>query len=389
MSPFAALKRFFSSKVDGHAPMDDAFVQIDRDGWIDALKLRERGADQGAMNLPRADASTLDVVEHEVVARIGEELNAAQIAARNNTQSYENRLADLQLLHELGAIQAATTTAIGDFETLVIDWRNRLSNRRDAIVESYHDLQKFKRDNELSRPTFEVPPKIVTVGSIALAGLVEVIGNAIFLRVNDDLGYLGGIVAAIMVAAVNVGVATAVGYFFWPKTSLRSGAQKQLGWTVIGMWLVLVVVWNLLAAHYRDAKGDGRDDAQAAAGQLLISQPFNLDGIYSWGLFIIGVVAALVAARAAYRMDDPYPGYGERGRQHRQRCEEYAEEVASANRELTGVRNDAIKDAQDVKQQLGTQLRERHRILGAFARFAARFAQHQDQFELLPVSKTP
>ena len=38
--------------------MDDAFVQIDRDGWIDALKLRERGADQGAMNLPRADAST-------------------------------------------------------------------------------------------------------------------------------------------------------------------------------------------------------------------------------------------------------------------------------------------------------------------------------------------
>ena len=133
MSPFAALKRFFSSKVDGHAPMDDAFVQIVREGWIDALKLRERGEEQGTMNLPRTDASTLDVVEHEVAERVGEELNAAQIAARNNTQSYENRLAALQLLHELGAIQAATTTAIGDFETLVDNYLPKPAIDRTTI----------------------------------------------------------------------------------------------------------------------------------------------------------------------------------------------------------------------------------------------------------------
>lgn len=381
VSPLQALKKFFTSGVEGHAPMDDAFVQIDRERLIANLALLDRGAERGALNLPGPDETSLDIVETEVISHIGDQLNSAQINVRNHTQSYENRLSDLQLLHELGSIRAATKKATGDFETLVIDWRNRLSNRRDAIRESYVDLQTFKADHSLDRPTHEVPSKVVTFGSIAVAGLFEVFGNAIFLRVNDDLGYLGGIVAAIMVAAVNIGIASAVGYFLWPRTHLRESASRTIAWIGIALWLFIVGIWNLFAAHYRDAKSLGFEDPQSAAGQLLISQPFGLDGIYSWGLFIIGIIAALVAARSAYRMDDPYPGYGDRGRQHRQRCEEYAEEVAKANRALTGVRDDAIGDAQEVKRQLGVQFRERERIEAAYSRFVKRFEQHQDLLE--------
>lgn len=381
MSPLAALKRFFSSGVEGTAPMDDAFVQIDRDAWVKSLKLVERGRDQGELNLPKSASQNLDVVEREIISQIGNELNSAQINVRNQRQAYENRLSDLRLLHEVGTITAATKKAAGDFETLVIDWQNRLSNRRDAIRESYFDLQRFKAEHSLTRPVFEVPSKVVTFGSIATAGLAEVCGNAIFLRVNDDLGYLGGIVAAIMVAAVNIGVAVSCGYLVWPRTHLRSSMERSVAWFGITFWLVFVGGWNLLAAHYRDAKSRGFDDPQGAAMQLLGRQTFSLDGIYSWGLLIVGVIAAIFAARSAYRMDDPFPGYGERARQHKQRCEEYAEEVAEANRALTGVRDDAIGDAEDIKRQLGIQFRESDRIKSAFASFAARFAQHQDRLE--------
>jgi hypothetical protein len=80
-------------------------------------------------------------------------------------------------------------------------------------------------------------------------------------------------------------------------------------------------------------------------------------------------------------MDDPFPGYGERARQHRGRCEEYADEVAEANRQITGVRDDAISDAEEVKRQLEIQLRERDRIAAAYDRLISRFDEHQDRLE--------
>jgi hypothetical protein len=381
MSPLQALKKFFTSSVPGHAPMDDVFVQIDRENWIKDLKLVERGKEQGELNLPRADDDSLDVVESDIVSRIGDELNAAQIYVRNQTQAYESRLANLQLLHELGSIRGATKKATGDFETLVIDWRNRLSNRRDAIRESYHDLKLFKTQNGLTRPAFEVPSKVVTFGSIALAGLAEIFGNAIFLRVNDDLGLLGGVLAAIMVAAVNIVVAVVVGYFVWPRAHLRNTSARTTAFVGIGLWVLFLGVWNFLAAHYRDAKSLGMDDPQGAAARLLVEQPFHLQGIYSWGILIIGIIAAVISARSAYRMDDPFPGYGERARQHRGRCEEYADEVAEANRQITGVRDDAISDAEEVKRQLEIQLRERDRIAAAYDRLISRFDEHQDRLE--------
>lgn len=381
MSPLAALKRFFNSSVEGHAPIDDPFIQIDRDGICKSLKLVERGEEQGKLNQPSETSTDYDVVENDIISHVGSLLNDAQINARNQVQSYETRLSHLQLLHEVGEIKAAALKASGDFETLVIDWQNRLSVRRDSIRESYFDLKKFKSENQLSRPAVEVPSKIVSFGSIALAALAEVFGNAIFLSEHDENGYLGGIFAAILVALVNVGLAVAAGFFVWPRAHLRNAFDERIAWLGISLWLAVMLVWNLLAAHYRDAKSSDLPNPPEAAMTLLTSQPLVLSGIYSWGILLIGIIAALVAARSAYRMEDPFPGYGERSRQHEQRCEDYAAAVADANRELTGVRDDAINDATEAKAQLGKQLRERHRIEAAYVRFAKRYEQHQDRLE--------
>ena len=381
MSPFAALKRLFTSDVSGSAPMDDAFVQVDTDALATDMRLRERAEERGSINLPPPDDTTLDVIETEIVSRIKSELNRAQIDARNQTQSYENRLAGLQLLHEVGTIKAAALKAIGDFQTLVIDWRNQLSNRRDAIRESYYDLKNFKVENGLSRPAVEAAATVVTAGSIAITFLIEVFGNALFLKVNDELGYLGGTLAALMVAGINIGVGLIMGRFLWPRTKLKRSGERGLAWAGIWVWIAFLFVWNLFAAHFRDAKSSGLADPQSAAITSLVGSPFGLEGLYSWGLLIIGICAGGFAARTAFRMDDPYPGYGERDRQHRQRCDEYAEEVGEANRQMTGVRDEAIDDANEVKRQLGIQFRERDRIQGAYNRFVIRYKEHQEQLE--------
>lgn len=381
MSPFAALKEFFVPTNVGLPPADDPFVEIDQKGIASSLRLAERGEERGRINQPSSLSTAFDVVEYEIINFIGGELNRAQITARIQSQAYESRLADLKLLHELGAIRAETVKATGDFNSLVIDWRNRLTPRRDAIRESYHDLRRFKAENGLERPAHEKPPSVVTFGAIALSALLEVMGNAFFLRGNDDLGYLGGLIAAIMVALINVGIAAFVGWVVWPRTQLRDKAQQLIARFGAVSWLAFVFVWNLFAAHFRDAKAAGLSDAQSAAVKSLLVSPFGLDGIYSWGLLIIGVAAALFTAWSARNSDDPFPGYGERARQHNARCEEYAEGVAEAIKNLTGTRDDAINGARNVKEVLNQQFRERDRIHNAFRRFSARCDQFQNRLE--------
>lgn len=383
VNPFDAVKKFFTSEVIGTAPIDDAFIQIDRDGLANKLNLKQRGQEQGTLNQPPPSATTMDVAENDIIAQINSELTRAQINVRTQCQAYENRLADLRLLHEITTIKAEAVKALGDFNTLVIDWRNRLSNLRDMIVDSYLDLETFKTENRLTRPAHDKPDGIVTVGSFAVSFLLEVVGNALFLRVNDDLGYLGGLIAAILVAAINVGVGICVGYVLWPRTQVRSSTERTFAWAGITVWVVFLLVWNLFAAHFRDAKSSGAADPQNAAVQTLLANPLALEGIYSWGLFIIGILAAFFGARTAFKADDPFPGYGERDRNHRARCEEYSDGVAEANRQLTGVRDDAIQGATDVKRQLGLQSQERQRIHSAHDRFARRYQQHQDQFEII------
>lgn len=381
MSPFTALKKFFVPTHHGQPPVDDPFVEIDQQGIVSSLRLVERGEERGRINQPASQSTDLDVVEYEIVNLIGAEVNRAQITARIQSQAYEGRLADLKLLHEAGAIRAETVKATGDFNSLVIDWRNKLTPRRDAIRESYHDLRRFKAENGLQRPAHEKPPSVVTFGSIALSALLEVLGNAFFLRVNDDLGYLGGLIAAIMVAIINVGIAAFVGWVVWPWTQLRDKAKSLMARLGVVAWLAFVFVWNLFAAHFRDAKAAGLPDAQSAAVKSLADSPFGLDGIFSWGLFIIGVAAALFTAWSAYNSDDPFPGYGNRARQHNARCDEYAEGVAEAIRNLTGTRDDAIDGARNVKEVLNQQFRERDRIHNAFRRFGTRYDQYQSRLE--------
>ena len=361
--------------------MDDAFIQIDREGAVKSLHLKERGVEQGELDLPSATSSTEDVVENEIISAMSEHLNTAQISAANNVLAFEQRLSELHLLYEAGAIRSATKKALGDFKTLLVDWSNRLANRRDSVRESYHELRDFKRVNGLERPVHDAQSTVGSTASIAVAWLIEAAGNTFFLKVNDEMGWLGGVVAAAFVAAVNISIAVAAGMILWPRTNLRPGRDRTVAWIGVIAWFCVVIVWNLTAAHFRDAKSAGEPEPDRAARQLLLTDPYALQGLYSWALLLVGLLAALFAARAGYQRDDPYPGYGDRGRRHQQRCEDYAEEVAQANRELTEVRNEAIDDAQDVKHELGKQFRDRARIEKAYGHFAQRFKEHQSRLE--------
>ena len=381
MNPFKALQGFFSSNVGDTLPPTSPFVQIKRDEWVKRHKLKERGVERGQMGQPPANATTFDDVENEILSAVGAELNGAQIFARDQVSAYDDRLSGLQLLTHLSNIRAKTAEAVGDFKTLVMEWLNEVELPTRDVRSSFSDLEDFKRLHGIRKPAKDVPPKIVTWGVIAIAGLFEVLANAVFLRVNDDLGYLGGIIGAIVVSAINIIFAYLFGRYLIPRKNLQDPIQKWIGLGSAALWAILALLWNLLAAHYRDAKFSSVPTPEIAAWEQLWANPAGLDGIFSLGILIMGLFVSVVVLVDAYKMDDPLPGYGEKSRDFQATCDAYVRKVAAANRELTGVRNDAIRGAEEVKRQLGLQLDERDRIAKAYERFSARFNEHLEYLE--------
>lgn len=372
------LKAFFGAAVPLRAPMDDPFIQLDREVVAAQLKLRERGEERGAANLPPADLSTLDPVEAEVAVLIGEHYSRAQIDAANSIRTYDSRLSELALLSQLSSIGTEARTAVSDFKAEVLNRLNRLSNSRDAITSSYEELRDFREQNQLKRPAHDVPQAVATYGYIVVAWLVETGMNSVLLRLNDSMGYLGGIVAAAIVGAINVLASGFVGRQLWPRVNLRQIIHRVAAWVGIAGWLVFVLVWNLLAAHYRDAKSLGLPDPEQQALTLMGS---GLHSIYSWGLLVAGIIFAITAAIAGYRMDDPYPGYGQTTRRHNARCEDYVDEVERASDELRDIRDDAIEAATSVRTELEKQISERNQILAARQAFSTRYSEYGAQLE--------
>ena len=233
----------------------------------------------------------------------------------------------------------------------------------------------------LRRPAHRGIVPIYAFSSIGIAWFVESAANTAFLRVNDDAGIIGGFVAAGIVAAVNVFFSAIIGRKVIPYLFYRDPAKRTFGWAGTAIWLFLLAVWNLLAGHFRDAKASGLPAPEEAALSLFADNAFIFDSIYSYGLLAAGFAFAILAAIAGFKMDDPYPGYGEIYRRHEERCEDYAEQIDQAIDELSDIRDDAIGEARNFRDELERQFRERGVIIAKRQSLRTRYQQHQAYLE--------
>jgi hypothetical protein len=379
VNPFDGITRLFTSRVHGVAPMDDKFVRPDREATAKSMRLEERGAEQGQLNLPPSNSSDLDVVEREIVAAVSEHMDSAHIDTCQHLRSYEDRLSDLHLLHGLGSIRGETKKTLGDIKALVAEWQDRLATRRDALRASYGEMESFRHSHGLKRPYHKVESRWIHGSTIAVAWFAETGGNTIFLSQNNSMGLIGGVVAAAFVSLLNVAMAVFAGVYLWRRTNFEQPSARAFAWLGIALWLVFTFAWNLTAGHFRDAQAAGVPDPQAAAIHLMRTTPVMFDSFYSWGMLLVGLLAAIVSAHEGYKMNDPYPGYGALGELHDNRCAEYADLVAEARESLAEQRDRAIEAAQAIKDELGIQLRQRAQVHAAHQHLIRRFEGHHAQ----------
>jgi hypothetical protein len=383
MAAFDDFRKWFKPEDRTIALPDDPFVVIDRDKTVARLRLDERAKRNGERNFPPPDAAARDDVEEEIIAEIHEQANRTRINGANSHRLYNERLSELALLRELSTITGASAQALGDFKAIVLNRENRLAGKKDAIRDSYREFANFRAEHGLTRPAHQGIGPIYAYSWIAISWLLESAANTVFLRVNDDYGLVGGFVAAAVVAAINIFSAAVVGRSWWPYLFHKSVARRVLAGIACTAWLVLMVVWNLLAGHFRDAKGSGVDHPESAALSLLMEHTWHFDSLYSYGLLSAGIIFGILAALAAYKMKDPYPGYSDTYKRHEERLDAYADEIEVAFQELKETRDEAIDGATQIRDELRRQFSERGQIIAARESHRNRYREHQEYLEEL------
>lgn len=381
MNAFDRFKKLVGRRDITIALPSNPFIVIDRDAAVDRLKLDEKGQSNGEAQYPPDDSEGLDDIEAEIVAEISEYAARAQIDASANYRVYGERISELALLRELSTLTGASEQATGNYRATVIKRKGELALAKDAIKESYRELDDFKAEHGLRRPAHRGILPVYAYSTIGIAWFVESAANTAFLRVGDDAGLLGGFVAAAVVAAVNIFISAFIGRKVLPYLFFKHQPQRTYAHVGAAIWLCLLVAWNLLAGHFRDAKAAGLPNPENAALGLFQNSPLQFDSIYSYGLLAAGIFFAIGAAIASYKMDDPYPGYGETYRRHEDRCEDYAEQIDAAIEDLQDIRDEAIDRAQELRDELGDQFRERGDIIASRESLRTRYRDHQDYLE--------
>jgi hypothetical protein len=372
LGALATLREKMSGYPHGYEPSAQLFLTFDVARTAREMRLEARGSDNGAAGRPGANDAAGDEVEAEIARFIEGEKKQALDILTDRMRDYGDRLGRLDVTGRAGEIEASAKEAIAEFQTEIELGLGELYRAERTLHEQEAWLHEFRRHNRLQRPASYPSSALLVVGVILCVGLVEVVLNTYFFAGANEFGFLGGFLEALIVAVLNVGAGVLTGLTGARFVSHRNYALRLAGLLILTVWLIFVAVGNLVVGHYRELLAEP-DLALVGAIPRFLADPLGLTSIQTWALVALGLAASLIALIEAFRMDDPYPGYGAVTRRH-----------DNAMRRFLQVRADIVIDLANRKDEGLAALRSAREDLrkrrDAF--FAARNGRRQllDQF---------
>ena len=259
-------------------------------------------------SLSKAEAAAVELIENRIDARAKKNADSAgeilsrlvelpdPRADRNMTQLPE---------HVANCIMAV-------FHDLAPAIRQTVAAERDGKAK----YNAFRDANGLLERDPDYPPsRILHFAVILLAMLGESAVNGVLYFNATPNGYLGGLTMALLIAAINIGLAVVAGVFPLRHLNLPNPRVRYWAVPMLVVIAVTVVFINLYAAHYRDLAASADDFDEARVLARLVSEPFNLS-LNSFGLFVLGLLAAGFACFKGCTASDPYPGYEQQHRRY-------------------------------------------------------------------------
>lgn len=359
MSKIDSLKDKLSNILLKHDPYKDGDSAVPKPDYqyiSDKLKPAKKGRERGEKNLPPLGVNGPDEIELEIITTYQEISDKASESVRTTLKTYNERLMGFDLTGMLEDIRDTCRSSITDFIAEIIKAKEEIITSRDRVQSKANDLKLFKEENDLIRSA-SYPNrnhKIFSYGLLLFLFLVETIGNAVFLSKGNELGFLGSYTEAIYISFINIGTAYLAGVLATRHMFHKNKIQKLFGFTVLLAALSLSGMLNLLVAHYREISGAGFfSTAGNVAIQKILNDPWGLESIQSWILFLAGWLFWLIALVDSHKLDDNYPGYGKVARAAEQAKDDYAYFKSEVIDELKYLKDESESDIKEIRDRLG------------------------------------
>ncbi len=315
------------------------------------MKLNELGRARGAENQPSTEQKELDHVEAAVVARIEELRRKGLENYEINRRIYNERLA--RAADAANEVDIAAGKTQGNLRTEVQKASSRIVAARDKLHSNFVWRNKFRQFNKIERPAKDFNGWLGVFALLAIIIICEAIFNAYLFAKGNELGLLGGAIAALIVSLVNVGGSFLIGYLT-RYANHCSLILRIFGAAWVPVWLALIAAGNFLVAHFRDGLEAGMawQEASHTAMNGLVVDPFGLTSVESWLLVGIGMLISAISFRKGWHTDDQYPGYGRVDRALAHARDRYEQELSDALGMLETLRDDGIDSLQNAKEQV-------------------------------------
>jgi hypothetical protein len=305
------------------------------------LKLSERGAADGAKNIPASDDNRLSAVEAMIVSRVEGAISqkSNEILGVGSGQDFTTLPQDLESL-------------ASEPQTILTSFRARKARAQAALglelnaaqtdyARAYRDYRAFRIQHQLT----ETEPSYDNVFWrkvfwLALLFIVEVAANGWMIGQASPGGLVQGWSTALMISVLVVLTGSLIGAGPWRYMNYR-GADgdgfKHRMWAVPALVVgsALLLLFAFYIAHYRYALSHSSLDAPVPDNILtsVLTQPFRpFEQLESLLLFVIALLIGIFAVARGAHWDDPYPGYGPRHRrmeEARERSQDIAQRLAA------------------------------------------------------------
>lgn len=286
---------------------DEVFPFIDLDAIRRKLRLEARGLENGRAGYPDSNASDFDPVEREIIAAAEAVRQQGLKEAAEHFRVYSDRIAAGSSIGP--GIQSIINDTEGNFRREVDEWRGRLNDTLADFHKSEADLEGFKQENNLNRTAHKIGGMWKWAAICSVIILLESALNGMFFAEANVAGLAGGIVIALTISVVNVGMISLAGHLYRDKNHVSSW-RKIIGWLSIIAGALIAVFINFLVGHFRDLTATVPwQEAAGPAFERVTAGYAQMQSLDAYLLTGLGILIAAFAGWKAYGALDPYPGY--------------------------------------------------------------------------------
>lgn len=340
------------------------FRRLDLEEWLRKHEIVEKARQQGGQNQPLASQNHLDATEEQILAWINRRGRVCRENVGNYLSDREQDLTDMENDEELIALrnQVEEIERDGEFELsrkAQVD-KGNLIGPVEEVSDCVKDFKDFRKRSGLTRLADYSHRTHATLAFIGICFGIEVVLNASLLMEVNVFGLLGAIAQMGLISAANILIAgLAMGSLLRQKNHVDR-LRKAIAWTSVVMVSIGVFTFNMAVGHFRDSmqaavKDPSADIMLTVGSDVRLRLQENLVGFESFQSLLLALMGILFFAIASWKWlqrDDPYPDYGRRDRELKQKRKDYSKAYNRAVNELRAVGETYIAKLTDIRHGL-------------------------------------